>query len=133
MYQQKDIANGTREYTFKILMLGDSATGKTSLLTRLKTNTFSKDVKSTVGVDFVLKDIKWDSKTLVHLQLWVRNILSLASANVSTISCRFRMLLVNSGSTTLLESFTEMLLGPSLPSMLTERTHSKTREFGRKA
>ena len=130
MYQQKDIANGTREYTFKILMLGDSATGKTSLLTRLKTNTFSKDVKSTVGVDFVLKDIKWDSKTLVHLQLWVRNILS---GNVSTIFFRFRMLLVNSGLTILLESFTEMLLGPSLPSMLTERTHSKTREFGRKA
>jgi len=117
MYQQKDIANGTREYTFKILMLGDSATGKTSLLTRLKTNTFSKDVKSTVGVDFVLKDIKWDSKTLVHLQLWVRNILS---GNVSTIFFRFRMLLVNSGLTILLESFTEMLLGPSLPSMLTE-------------
>jgi len=61
---------GIREYTFKILVVGDMGTGKTSLVKRLKFNTFSDKVNSTVGVDFVMKEIKWDENTIVRLQLW---------------------------------------------------------------
>jgi len=61
---------GIREYTFKILVVGDMGTGRTSLVKRLKFNTFSDKVNSTVGVDFVMKEIKWDENTIVRLQLW---------------------------------------------------------------
>jgi len=62
--------DGLREYTFKVLVVGDIGTGKTSLVKRLKFNTFSDKLNSTVGVDFVMKELKWDEKTLVRLQLW---------------------------------------------------------------
>ncbi len=86
MYEEHD---GIREYTFKVLVVGDIGTGKTSLVKRLKFNTFSDKLNSTVwtvtnffihifsfycgvkvGVDFVMKEIKWDEKTTVRLQLW---------------------------------------------------------------
>jgi len=62
--------DGIREYTFKVLVVGDIGTGKTSLVKRLKFNSFSDKLNSTVGVDFVMKEYKWDDKTLVRLQLW---------------------------------------------------------------
>jgi len=62
--------DGIREYTFKVLVVGDIGTGKTSLVKRLKFNTFSDKLNSTVGVDFVMKELKWDEKTLVRMQLW---------------------------------------------------------------
>jgi len=62
--------DGIREYTLKILVIGDIATGKTSLVKRMKHNTFADVVKPTVGVDFLMKEIKWDNKTVVRLQLW---------------------------------------------------------------
>jgi len=67
MYEEHD---GVREYTFKVLVVGDIGTGKTSIVKRLKFNTFSDKLNSTVGVDFVMKEIKWDDKTIVRLQLW---------------------------------------------------------------
>eukprot|EP01087_Luapelamoeba_hula_P011555 TRINITY_DN3149_c0_g1_i2.p1 TRINITY_DN3149_c0_g1~~TRINITY_DN3149_c0_g1_i2.p1 ORF type:complete len:223 (-),score=33.15 TRINITY_DN3149_c0_g1_i2:251-919(-) len=67
LYEEHD---GIREYTFKILVVGDIGTGKTSLVKRLKFNTFSDKVNSTVGVDFVMKEIKWEEKKIVRLQLW---------------------------------------------------------------
>jgi len=67
MYEEHD---GIREYTFKVLVVGDIGTGKTSIVKRLKFNTFSDKLNSTVGVDFVMKEITWDDKTIVRLQLW---------------------------------------------------------------
>jgi len=67
LYEEHD---GVREYTFKILVVGDVGTGKTSLVKRLKYNTFSDKLTPTVGVDFVLKEIKWEDKKIVRLQLW---------------------------------------------------------------
>jgi len=67
LYEEHD---GIREYMFKILVIGDIATGKTSLVKRMKFGTFSESVKPTVGVDFLMKEIKWDSKTIIRLQLW---------------------------------------------------------------
>ena len=36
----------------------------------LATGTFSPNYKLTIGVDFSLKTLEWDSRTKVNLQLW---------------------------------------------------------------
>jgi len=62
--------DGVREYLYKILVVGDIGTGKTSIIKRYVHNIFSMHYKSTIGVDFALKVINWDPKTEIRLQLW---------------------------------------------------------------
>ncbi|CAO3694338.1 unnamed protein product [Rhizopus stolonifer] len=59
-----------REYLYKILVVGDLGTGKTSIIRRYVHNIFSTNYKSTIGVDFALKVIQWESDIIVRLQLW---------------------------------------------------------------
>ncbi|KAI9270110.1 P-loop containing nucleoside triphosphate hydrolase protein [Helicostylum pulchrum] len=59
-----------RTYQYKILVVGDLGTGKTSILRRYVQETFSTHYKSTIGVDFALKVIQHESDIMVHLQLW---------------------------------------------------------------
>ncbi|KAF9309317.1 rab32, member RAS oncoprotein [Podila horticola] len=59
-----------REYLYKILVIGDLGTGKTSIIKRYVHNIFSMNYKSTIGVDFALKVIQWSPDTVVRLQLW---------------------------------------------------------------
>ncbi|XP_072546468.1 ras-related protein Rab-32 [Salminus brasiliensis] len=58
------------EHLFKILVIGDLGVGKTRFVNRYVRNHFSSHLKLTLGVDFTLKVIAWDSKTMVRLQLW---------------------------------------------------------------
>lgn len=58
------------EYLYKVLVVGDIGTGKTSLIKRFVHNIFSTNYVSTIGVDFALKLLNWDQHTLVRLQLW---------------------------------------------------------------
>ncbi|XP_076437990.1 ras-related protein Rab-38-like isoform X2 [Babylonia areolata] len=59
-----------KEHLFKILVIGELGTGKTSIIKRYVHQFFSQHYRATIGVDFALKVINWDADTLIRLQLW---------------------------------------------------------------
>ena len=59
-----------KELLFKLVIIGDSSTGKTSLLRRYCDNTFDENYKCTVGVDFQIKVLKMLDQRIVRLQIW---------------------------------------------------------------
>lgn len=58
-----------RPILFKILVAGDGAVGKTTLLHRFIEGDFIDSTKMTIGVDFHTKKIEYPDY-IVHLQLW---------------------------------------------------------------
>lgn len=58
-----------KEHLYKVLVIGDLGVGKTSIIRRYVQQTFSTNYRATIGVDFALKVLNWDSET-VRLQLW---------------------------------------------------------------
>ncbi|KAL7715743.1 Ras-related protein Rab-7b [Entamoeba marina] len=54
---------------FKIIILGDSSVGKTSLLNQYVTKQFSSQYKATIGADFMTNDITINEQE-VSLQIW---------------------------------------------------------------
>ena len=69
IFQGLNEANGPAERTFRIVMCGDAAVGKSSLVFRLVKNEFSSGLPSTLGVDFHVKTVNVDGHN-VALQLW---------------------------------------------------------------
>ena len=57
------------EYIFKIILIGSSGVGKSSLLQRYIQKVFEESYTCTIGVDFFMKTIEVNDKT-VKLQLW---------------------------------------------------------------
>nr|CAD7463129.1 unnamed protein product [Timema tahoe] len=59
-----------REHLYKILVIGELGTGKTSIIKRYVHQFFSQHYRATIGVDFALKVLNWDTNTIIRLQLW---------------------------------------------------------------
>lgn len=59
-----------RDHLYKVLVIGDLGTGKTSIIKRYVHQFFSQHYRATIGVDFALKVINWDDNTIIRLQLW---------------------------------------------------------------
>jgi Ras-related protein Rab-7A len=53
----------------KVIILGDSGVGKTSLMQQFVNGKFSQQYKATIGADFLTKELVLDDKT-VTMQLW---------------------------------------------------------------
>lgn len=57
------------DYVFKVVLIGDSAVGKSQLLARFARNEFSLDSKATIGVEFQTRTLQIDGRT-VKAQIW---------------------------------------------------------------
>ncbi|KAL5017565.1 hypothetical protein ScPMuIL_007154 [Solemya velum] len=65
-----DSEDETPDRQLKIVVLGDGASGKTSLATRYSQEQFGKQYKQTIGLDFFLKRIVLPGNINVALQVW---------------------------------------------------------------
>ncbi|MDX1798951.1 MAG: GTP-binding protein [Candidatus Lokiarchaeia archaeon] len=58
------------EFSFKIILIGPPAVGKTSLLNRFVHNEFDLSYKLTIGVDFLTKTLEYEPSNKAKLQIW---------------------------------------------------------------
>ena len=64
------MSGGEYENIFKIVMVGNTSVGKTSLIRQLVFQEFFEDNKATVGVEFRPYTMKTSSGTDIKLQIW---------------------------------------------------------------
>ena len=62
--------NKKQTFNFKIIVLGDIAVGKTSVIGRYITNTFSEEYKSSISCEYKEKKIDIDGENIANLQIW---------------------------------------------------------------
>ena len=58
------------DYLFKVLMIGESGTGKSALLARFVDGTFESNFISTIGVDFKIHYMKTEGGKNIKIQVW---------------------------------------------------------------
>ncbi|OHT16293.1 Ras-related protein Rab-22A [Tritrichomonas foetus] len=59
----------SESYLLKIVFIGESGSGKTSIVSRFINDTFSEDLSPTIGASFINKTISYQEKN-VELSLW---------------------------------------------------------------
>ncbi len=69
MRQGVGMADFNYQYQFRLILIGDSTVGKSSLLRQFKEGAYSPEISLTVGVDFHARLIHVDGQA-IKLQLW---------------------------------------------------------------
>jgi len=59
---------GRKKVLLKVIILGDSGVGKTSLMGQFVSHKFSNQYKATIGADFLTKEVQIDDR-LVTMQV----------------------------------------------------------------
>uniref|UniRef100_A0A4X1TTH3 Cornichon family AMPA receptor auxiliary protein 2 n=9 Tax=Artiodactyla TaxID=91561 RepID=A0A4X1TTH3_PIG len=84
--------NPEYDYLFKLLLIGDSGVGKSCLLLRFADDTYTESYISTIGVDFKIRTIELDGKTIklqiesyANVKQWLQEIDRYASENVNKL------------------------------------------------
>ncbi|KAG0768280.1 hypothetical protein G6F57_002479 [Rhizopus arrhizus] len=62
--------NQQKSYTLKLVLLGDSSVGKSSLVLRYVKDQFDEYRESTIGAAFLSKTIKYDENTTIKFDIW---------------------------------------------------------------
>lgn len=57
------------DYLFKIVLIGDCETGKTSVVQRFRSGIFIERQGTTIGVDFTIKNVLIDGKKVKVLEI----------------------------------------------------------------
>jgi len=60
----------TAEYTFKVIIIGPAAVGKSSLIRRFVENKFTFEYQFTIGVDFLAKTMEYEKGRFAKLSMW---------------------------------------------------------------
>jgi len=63
------MASARKKLLLKVIILGDSGVGKTSLMNQYVNKKFSNQYKATIGADFLTKEVMVDDR-LVTMQIW---------------------------------------------------------------
>lgn len=57
------------DYSFRVILVGNAASGKSTMLMRYAENEYKNNYQATIGIDFKVKTLMADGKT-VKLQIW---------------------------------------------------------------
>lgn len=64
-----NLRNKPYTFIFKVILIGDSNCGKTSMINRYVNNEFSNNYICTIGVDFMMKNLVINSE-VIKIQIW---------------------------------------------------------------
>jgi len=67
--RNENLENTDIDYLLKIVVIGDSAVGKTNIIKRFESDDFNPNSRSTVGFEFISKEINIMDKR-IKLQIW---------------------------------------------------------------
>eukprot|EP00992_Anisonema_acinus_P010308 TRINITY_DN6481_c0_g1_i1.p1 TRINITY_DN6481_c0_g1~~TRINITY_DN6481_c0_g1_i1.p1 ORF type:complete len:234 (+),score=49.36 TRINITY_DN6481_c0_g1_i1:62-763(+) len=70
MSHESDSDENIEHLQYKVIVLGDGAVGKTSLIMRFCEDNFKQSYKQTIGLDFFIKRVVLPGNVHVTLQIW---------------------------------------------------------------
>lgn len=69
-FDEKEYEQNLKTVEYKIILLGDSGVGKTSIIKKFINNEFNEDIKCTIDINFLYKSIKIDKNLYTKLKIY---------------------------------------------------------------